>query len=979
VITPRTTRLVRVPDLQGFRAALVDLCCGGAPLDARDRLVVVPTRAARAHLVRTIENARLGADRAVTLPEIVTPGDLPERFAERLPHWAATRVLTAAEREVLLAAACRAAARAGHEPPFHVRPGLVAEILALYDALRRNQKDVATFERLVLGILDAGAIEDRGAERLARQTRFLAAAFRAFEERCAAVDAHDEHLLRRLAMAGAAVAPWRHVVLAVGDLASDRFGLPAADWDMLARVPGLERLDVVATDARVAGPFHERIHQWLPGIEEVRLGAPGPAPVVLTPAADALLHVARDREEEIAGFARLVRAIARRGPLALDRIALVVRRPLPYVYVTREVLSSAGVPVQMFDALPLAAEPYAAALDLVIAFVHGQAARRPAIALLRSPHFRFATIDGDALPARAIAALDKALSEAGYLGEVESLERLVDKWHQAATDRQLPQAHLSAADVLLRITRQLEPLRLLAPAAEHLQALLNFLAQHETVPGPDDPLRSRQLRARAAVHSVLISLRDAHGRFDDEPAGFEEVASMVRRWLDGHTFAPREGESGVHLVDADSAPFGDFRLVQLAGLIDGEWPERPRRNIFYSPAILRELGWPSEADRLDAVRSAFRDLLRLPSETVVVSAFTLEVEAIVSPSALVDELEAATLQHRVDAIDHVRIFEYEAMALEPMQLAALPADRRERAVRRVDQAAVAMARVAGHTGAFAPAAFSVSSLERYQDCPFKYFAADVLRLDEPLDDEPSLSPRARGRFIHEVFQQFFAGWDRRGGGTITDATFDEARALFEDVAEELLARLPDADAALERTRLFGSAIATGIVDVVLGLEASRPVEVTQRWLEHRLDGEFALGDPAGRRVMLRGVADRIDLLEGNRLRVIDYKSGSAPQPSRALQVAIYALSAQERFSAEGSTYAIDEAAYVAFSGKRALVPVVRAGANDAADTLASARERLFGLIDGVRDGVFPPQPYELRICGFCAYPSVCRKDYVGDE
>jgi hypothetical protein len=25
------------------------------------------------------------------------------------------------------------------------------------------------------------------------------------------------------------------------------------------------------------------------------------------------------------------------------------------------------------------------------------------------------------------------------------------------------------------------------------------------------------------------------------------------------------------------------------------------------------------------------------------------------------------------------------------------------------------------------------------------------------------------------------------------------------------------------------------------------------------------------------------------------------------------------------------------------------------------------------------RPYETRICSYCAYPSVCRKDYVGDE
>ena len=41
--------------------------------------------------------------------------------------------------------------------------------------------------------------------------------------------------------------------------------------------------------------------------------------------------------------------------------------------------------------------------------------------------------------------------------------------------------------------------------------------------------------------------------------------------------------------------------------------------------------------------------------------------------------------------------------------------------------------------------------------------------------------------------------------------------------------------------------------------------------------------------------------------------------------------------------------------------------------------RLLDIVDGIERGEFPPRPYEPRICSYCAYPSVCRKDYVGDE
>ena len=113
----------------------------------------------------------------------------------------------------------------------------------------------------------------------------------------------------------------------------------------------------------------------------------------------------------------------------------------------------------------------------------------------------------------------------------------------------------------------------------------------------------------------------------------------------------------------------------------------------------------------------------------------------------------------------------------------------------------------------------------------------------------------------------------------------------------------------------------------------------------------------------KGVADRIDLLAGNRLRVIDYKSGSAPQPKRALQVPIYALCAQERLAEQrGGDWTVDEAAYVAFTGKRSLVPVIKAGKPDQDAVLGEARARLLEIVDGVERGEFPPRPHDPRIC-----------------
>jgi len=649
------------------------------------------------------------------------------------------------------------------------------------------------------------------------------------------------------------------------------------------------------------------------------------------------------------------------------------------VYVAREVLRSAGVPCQTFDALPLAAEPYAAVLDVVFAFVASNFARTATIALLGSPHLSF-RCDSDTIGLPEIAALDVALGAAGYLGELQMLEQTVASWgDRASASGTSLAAGVRAGETALAAARELLPLRSPAPVADHLDVLLRFLTLHDAPPASDDPLRQRLLRARSAILGALIALRAAHASFDPAPGSFDDVAATIRRWIEGQTFSPRAEEGGVHLVDADSAPYGDFDEVQLAGLVEGEWPDRQRGSIFYSSGLLRELGWPSDTERTDGARTAFRDLLRLPARRLVVSTFLLENDALVTGSPLLDELEAAALDSVEEPVSTTRIFEFEALAFDPVRAEHLSEPAAAWAQFRVAAQPANRSRRPGATTGHTAGSFSVSALERYQDCPFKFFAAEVLGLEDAPEDEAALSPRARGRFIHDVFQAFFEAWDRGADGTITPERFDEARAVFARVAEPLLARLPDGDASLERTRLFGSAIAMGLVDVVLGLEASRPGRVLHRWLEHGLSGEFTLGTP-GRRVSLRGVADRIDLLEGRRLRVIDYKSGYGPNPKRALQVPVYALCACERLEArDGVPWTVDEAAYVAFSGKRALVPVIKAGGADPAASLTSARERLFAVLDGVARGEFPPRPHDPMICTYCAYSSVCRKDYVGDE
>ena len=369
--------------------------------------------------------------------------------------------------------------------------------------------------------------------------------------------------------------------------------------------------------------------------------------------------VSRDREDEVDAFARRVRAASPPAP-ADGGVALVHQRPLPYLYLARQVLGAHDVSWQAVDALPLAAEPWAAAVDVMLTFAASDASRAAGIALLSTPLLRFdedreedpagdASEGRDAirpLTADAVAAADRELADAMFVGGRDRLIDLAARWRDeldGGRGRARRHRALAAVAALLRAAERLAPLAEPRPASAQLETLASVLAAAERPPS-GGVARERHLRARGAIRGLLQRAREAYLRFGDPPMAIDELAPLLRRLMEGQTFSPRVGPGLVHIVDAAAAAFGRFADVTLAGLVEGEWPTASGRNVFLPTGLLKDLGWPNDADRRAAARAAFDDLLHLPRRSLALSAFTLEDDAIVRPSAYLEDLDALTFR-----------------------------------------------------------------------------------------------------------------------------------------------------------------------------------------------------------------------------------------------------------------------------------------------------------------------------------------------
>ncbi len=974
--------LVRTHDLTGFRQALVARGTAGDPLAARRRVVIVPTRAAAELLRQSIEAAARRLDRAtVLLPDFSTRDELVVRLHAALPD--APALLTRIEREVLLERAARDTARRPslRGGPFQLRPGLVASMLDFYDELRRRERTVRRFAASLLDQLRVERGTDRGSESLIHQTCFLAFAFLAYERAVAASGQLDEHVLWRRLVALQPPLPFDEVVVAVADHPSDPRGLWPADFNLLGRLARLARLDVVVTDETHDAGFRDRVERELPGIEEERWsGSAAPPPLLIRPGGtDALCVVSRDREEELRDVARDVRhRLGGANSAAPESIAIVFHRPLPYLYLAHQIFADARIPYQTFDALPLGAEPFSAVLDLVLTFARTGGTREAAVELLRCHLLRF-EVNGERVGRRDAAALDGALAERRATGEAGTYpDEVAAFFHgQDRRDRYERTRAVRAADAAALVGARLEPFRRGEQASAQIEVVSRLLRECDRGELGTAPEGDRHLRARAAVLGVLDGLADAFRRHDDRPRDPGELVGAIHHAVEARTFTPRRGRAGVHLVDAVAARFGEVEHAALVGLVETDWPERPRRSIFYASGLLKTLGWPQDVDQTRAQQAAFRDLLTLASASVELHAFELEGDAVVGLSPMIDA--ARDLPSREATPAAVRgLFADEVLTAGVVPLDALEGEPASWLALRRARPPLTDPSYGGFVAAQPARAYSVSRVDRYLDCPFKYFSETVLDLPEEREEMAGLTPLERGTLVHALFEQFYREWQSSGQSTITAELVPDALALFKRLADEALARLPEADRALEELRLFGSLVARGLAERVFEVEADAGGRIVRRLIEQPLRGAFQFSRLAGliqKTIDIRGKADRIDVFHDGSIRVVDYKLGRMPDLKSSVQIAVYAHCASQRLEAEDHrAHPVVAATYLAFGDDRRVDGSIgdRGGAAEAVATRASQFADLVGHIEA---GEFPPRPRKTSDCAWCRYAGVCRKEY----
>jgi putative RecB family exonuclease len=233
-------------------------------------------------------------------------------------------------------------------------------------------------------------------------------------------------------------------------------------------------------------------------------------------------------------------------------------------------------------------------------------------------------------------------------------------------------------------------------------------------------------------------------------------------------------------------------------------------------------------------------------------------------------------------------------------------------------------------------------------CPLLYRFRVIDRLPEP----PSPAA-ARGTLVHAVLEHLF---DRPAA----ERTPAAARSLLDPEWQRLLAAEPELAGLFpaDAERAGWLAEAAAMLDRYFTLEDPRRLEPAHR--ELCVQAELASG------LHLRGYIDRLDVAPGGEIRIVDYKTGTAPPAefeARALfQMKFYAL---VLWRAEGRLPRLLQLMYLG-NGE-----IVRYQP-DEADLLATERkvEALWQAIERARTGRdWRPRPG--RLCDWCAHKPIC--------
>jgi ATP-dependent helicase/DNAse subunit B len=753
-----------------------------------------------------------------------------------------------------------------------------------------------------------------------------------------------------------------------------------------------------ASIARVEAVLFENQQDGRPDSRQAERPAPGARETVANRKPEIEFVEAQTRVVEVRSALRWIKARIVRDEMKLSEVAVLARDLEPYRPFLEETAAEFGIPLRIVGGQPLLQNPAVAALVNLLSVPVNDWQRRAVLDAWRSPYFDFGELGIDSREASA-AALDE-ISRAGRVVQGlsqwrESFE-LWDERQVVANDEEGDAPLVGGDGSGVRECFDAFVGLLTPPSHADVKGYAAFV---ETLIGDDPALTpgrspdfgrggnvvacaranpstaERDVAALRAFKDVLRGLVLAESVITTTPEAGNDFARFFRDLRGAleaaaYSFAPEAGVMAASVLDARGL---SFQAVALMGLSEGEFPRQEREDVLLREsdrAVLRARGLPLETKLhgdeatffYQAVTRARRRLLLTrpylagDGQLWEASPFWLDVARLSgNPAAVrvrgeVGELDAADAASQVEWVES-------AWDLRDIHI------QNGIEVLRARMDPVARGRYEGELFELrarfsAGYGWSASRLESYGTCPFEFFIAYGLELEPRQEAEEGFDVRILGSMLHRILEMVY------NGAALTDA----AQQVFAIAPREYGFR-PTALWTQQQAEL------TRILEKTIE-ELNR---VSRGYTPRRMEARFGMGEPAlilqtqiGE-IRLHGYIDRLDAAPDGTLRVIDYKSGSAPilaghlHEGRRLQLPIYALAARDALGlgevSSGFYWHIQKAEASVLKLEK-----FDGGVNGAFET---ALGHVAKHVANIRAGHFEPKPPEDGCPSYCPAVNFC--------
>ncbi|HUI10067.1 MAG TPA: PD-(D/E)XK nuclease family protein [Bacteroidota bacterium] len=775
----------------------------------------------------------------------------------------------------------------------------------------------------------------------------------------------------------------------------------------------------------------------------------------------ATVMAARSRVHEVECICKLIRRLVAENPgRDLSAICVALRTPGKYTDIMREMFAEYEIPVNITDRFELARSPLTVS---ILGFL-----RIPLLGFRREDVLRAAASPYVALPVpgspfdggNLSSVARRVRATAGLEGWRRRIDRAVDETNRrlaGATDEAERRRVQVELDGFRKAAVDIDALgALLAPFGRQLTAeefaaeVLALLSKLSVISRLIDPalrgdpfLAEKDIRALNAftetLHAVAATARMQDGPGTPRPLRVHYDRLKTALGQERYNVREQFGR-GVLVTSIEETRELPVEVMIVGGLVDGEFPTVYQSEIFLSARRRREREqrhtWENRYLFYQAVTNWTEHLyltypLREGENELVRSSFIDAFLASCDVTLWEDPGEipfASDIASRGEYLRHLSALGGQAPAMPAGMEEAWGRIRASRDVelRRTDVGGAGAfgGEISGaispggrdHLEKYRERVFSVSQLETYALCPFRFFARSVLRLTEREEFEEGITPLEKGALLHSALFQFYTARRARGAPPLRGASadvFEEAAAELAAIASAILEPLdlPDAFWELDKELVLGrNGKGDGLLRRFLECERSREDSMEPAYFEvsfggtpgerGRSDGLLSGGEPVELgKARLRGKIDRVEKGEGC-FTVVDYKTGrdlptvSDIRRGLSLQLPVYLLAAGELLEGAGDRnlapagglyYRLRDPvelkpALVAeeFRG-RAFSPTSQtkqkvAGAEEVREVIRETARVAGGILDGIAGGHFPLTSPELvqKLCGHCGYRTSCR-------